>query len=429
MSAYYAYNIYQDNQRWLDEISKETQMALNIISHQCIKEGLQDKNDFIAFYQEFRNHEAIMSWIALQNMNITHKEERNILTYDREKQEHEKRILKNIKEEVIQNGTFDKYMRLYCAGNKILADANYQKGNYKNPSLDYSGEFKNSKPDLWSAGWSGRKVQKKIIAGYLNAGFTFDKVRDKYYGMYKALTYALYNNLNNDRLEEEIVKPWNEFLKQAIKPEFMNAFKDEFRRYRYLGGSCEFDATEVYKMKLFHHFYSQLTVDQKRLQKEEGSFNWRAQAKRQAIIAILTGGVILITGGIAGAFAYGDAHQAFLIDGAHQAFEAAVANGATQTQIQAVAGLRDQVVAGIPGATEKLNALTDLMKQYPVEFCNQTITGNSGNCHIVFQDISGLLDHPVNQTLTQLPANQIDLSWFQSDQVGFQEAAMNILNG
>ena len=69
------------------------------------------------------------------------------------------------------------------------------------------------------------------------------------------------------------------------------------------------------------------------------------------------------------------------------------------------------------------------MQSRILQFCNQTITGNSGNCHIVFQDISGLLDHPVNQTLTQLPANQIDLSWFQSDQVGFQEAAMNILNG
>ena len=391
IASYYAYITYQDQQIWLRDISHETNMALYHIGD-CLKEEFQDKRDsFFAMAPDFRKHEALMSYIHLKNMDILKQEDKGI-DYEKKKKEYKEKIEKHIQPEKLSD--FEKEMRLYCAGNKVLSDANYTKGRFKNFSMDYAGEFRNSKPQRHSVKWEMRELQKQTMGGkeaidwafaiiqdvrkmfgsvpqpvtMFNDGFTFKQVRDKFYGAYKALTFVLYSNINNDELESQIIAPYNEFLKLAIKPECMEQFKEAFRQYRYDGGSCEFDAEEIFKMKLFHNYYTSLkNSTQGNWLNSDNSINWKYQAKRQAIIAGITGGLTLAGGAIKGWAQHSNAVYHEALNNANNQCPTGLNTG-NEALIRENCSLNTQVQNGVTGAETRLNEMHQMFQETPVSY-------------------------------------------------------------
>lgn len=392
LASYYAYVAYQDQQRWYRDISHETSMAMFHIAA-CLKEEYLDRNDYLmtAVLPNFREHPALMSYIHLKNMDILKQEDKGIV-YEKKKKEYKEQIEKYIQPDKLQD--FEREMRLYCAGNKVLSDANYHKGHYKTASMDYAGEFHNSKPQRHSVAWEARELQKQKMGGkqatdwafaikqsvcemvgsasqpvtMFNDGFAFKQVRDKFYGAYKALTFALYNNINNDNLESQIIAPYNEFLKLAIKPECMDQFKEEFRQYRYYGGSCEFDAEEIFKMKLFNNYYTSLeNSTQKNFVNSDNSINWKYQAKRQAIIAGITGGLTLVGGAIKGWAQHNNAVYHKALNNANNQCQAGLNTG-NEALIRENCSLNTQVQNGFTGAETRLNEMHQMFQETPVSY-------------------------------------------------------------
>ena len=391
IASYYAYITYQDQQRWYRDISHETSMAMEYIGD-CFKEDCEEKkDDFFVNRPKFREHPALMSYINLQNMSLLKQGDRGE-DYEKKKKKYQEEIEKYIQPDKLQD--FEKEMRLYCAGNKVLSDANYIKGQYDNPSMKYAGEFHNSKPQRHSVKWEMRELQKQTMGGkeaidwafaiiqdvrkmfgsvpqpvtMFNDGFTFKQVRDKFYGAYKALTFVLYHNINNDELESQIIAPYNEFLKLAIKPECMEQFKEAFRQYRYDGGSCEFDAEEIFKMKLFHNYYTSLkNSTQGNWLNSDNSINWKYQAKRQAIIAGITGGLTLAGGAIKGWAQHSNAVYQEALNNANNQCQTGLNTG-NEALIRENCSLNTQVQNGVTGAETRLNEMHQMFQETPVSY-------------------------------------------------------------
>lgn len=478
-AAYYTKGVLADRKRWYMEVDSVGYDAINTMWVRFFKDDIKNQRDtFIERYCGNREHEAFRAWMKLEDLYLTPIDERDE-EYSAEESEYREMIARYIKPEYINNGEFERHMRLYCAANKILKDGDKGGSGFhlKTPGYEYAGEFKRSKPGYNSQGWKEREALKLQLQGLMNPGFlkkywnfrddinsgiaslmdynyfvltgknneqykqlakistrtaAFEAVRDKFYQTYKAMTYAFYQGIDLDQIQKEIIDPWEKFLGDVVSNDLVPGLEDRkitkkdlflsiFRRYRWLGGACEFDAEELMKMKLFHSFYMQILGNN---QQERANSSGR-YALYLAKVALITAGTTIVVGGAIGLYnglnilhAQEIAAQNALIDQVHQNFQELLQNGASIEQLREVGGLADLAQAGDAVAQQKLNAVRALLENAKISNMHYPIHPEDGyECFV--QNVNFVRDATVNpnanillRSYTQLPANQINPEYF-----------------
>ena len=439
-AAYYAKGVYDDKQRWYREVDFVGFTAMSCIWTDFFKEEISEAREGWSYVVVDRKHELFHSWMKLQDLYLTPTNERTE-EYSEIEKKYNKRIEKYIKPEHIQNGEFEKNMRLYCAANKILKDAGKGQDGPRSDGLylsgdvradyDYAGEFQRSKPSRHSKNCNereGMKLQLQSLmkqeflekhtnilddidatSNYVFSGFkdenkkstrtvAFEEVRDQFYRTYKAMTYAFYQGIDFKEIEEKILKPWNQFLDTVVSQENKKLFESIFRKYRWLGGSCEFDAEELMKMKLFDSYYKVILSDEK----QERINDPKKYAKYLVKIALLTAGVTIVVGGTFGLIrgvnalrAENIASQNLLIEQTHQNFQELVNNGADISQLREAGGLADLASTGDQVAQQKLTAVQEFLKNATI--WTDVSDGNGISC--IAQEINFVGSQDVGKNL------------------------------
>ena len=266
ISAHYIGIAIDERKKYAKEMKLRGDIAANDIINFCLEEKFNNityaeqhkivnidfqKEKSIITFTFNRNHELINSWFSLQNMSFLETE----LDESEKKQqkEYSNRILEYIKNDEESPQRFHKNMRIYCASNQI-------------------GEFSNTLPKWHSTEWHSReKLKRQIIYQCFpdrkkekeNAK-VFEEMIGKFYGTYKAITFLLAssNAIPERPIDSEEIKKYETELEKFISvridknPEIRKTFDRLFRKYRFLGGRCEFDRNHIFEMENFEQYYA-----------------------------------------------------------------------------------------------------------------------------------------------------------------------------
>jgi len=289
LTTQYLEGLKKDYKKWVSNCGYLLRDVSFKIVEECFRDEIVSKSKLeVAEYVlcKMREDKFFQTWIKLQGFKVLANLDKG---WEKNEQKYKDEVKEYIKEEKIESGEFQKLMKLYCACHKVLSEISedYRGNRLIKPSEDLAGEFKNSKKNenRFKPFYSKDKIfgkkeeenpeRKKLEDKMIKLlkkkdKKSFDQIKDKYYGAYKALIFATYSNIHfvsiesKDKKDEKgdpvvdlipihefAFKHFNECFKELIEPENQTKFKDLFYEYRFTMGECEFNAEDILEMTLF----------------------------------------------------------------------------------------------------------------------------------------------------------------------------------